>query len=634
MNINSRKKNFIYLIAFLLMSFLTYVYMYSLIPVLEEKLERKIINTSTVNVIEAINRVLRKHMPEEDFLTTMISNPNYRRMLQEQLSVFLSKRLKFIFIIYKDQKGKFRYLLDTVNRENPLNLLFIPLHEERQILQNVYRFKTIQFEIHKEIDTIGITYYVPIIQDRKVKAVLVADFSFETLEEIKSIISMVQNAILISIGIILILLVVAIYYFYRNVILKQRAYVDTLTGVYNRNYLEDIRDVLDLNRYVALMLDIDYFKQINDTYGHQVGDEILKGIANLLKKNLRDEDIIIRYGGEEFLILLKKSRNDKSNKWSLDVAEKILDLIREYRYRDISITASIGINIDTHKARGLLDAIKKADITLYKAKRGGRNRIEIYEESRKKEGGVSLAEIKEMIENQKVICFYQPVVHLKTGEVLYFEALARIKHGEQYVSPAVFLDIIKGTFLYFKFTKLVIEYNIQILKDNPELIISINMSPSDFLNETIIEMLISQDDKIIRRMKLEVLETEDVHNYSILKSNINRLRDQGYEVVLDDFGAGYVDFYYLTEIDARYIKIDGSIIKSIPYNERYFKLTKYLVYFCKDINKIPIAEFVENEEIFKILVEIGIEYGQGFYFSRPLRVEEIPQKFPDKKGDN
>ncbi|WP_457624312.1 putative bifunctional diguanylate cyclase/phosphodiesterase [Persephonella sp.] len=627
MNINSRKKNFIYLIAFLLIAFLIYAYMYSLIPVMEEKLERRIINTSTVNVIEAINRVLKKNMPERDFLVTLLYNPDYRQKLKDQLSVFLSDKLKFIFIIYKDEKGRYRYLLDAGSEENVLNLLFIPLHEERQILEKVYSLKKPLFEVHKEIDTIGITYYLPIMQDKRVEAVLVADFSFEALKEIKSIISVIQNAILVSIGVILLLLVIAIYYFYRNVILKQRAYIDSLTGVYNRNYLEDIRDVIDLNKYVALMLDIDYFKQINDTYGHQVGDEILKGVARLLKKNLRDEDIIIRYGGEEFLILLKKSRNDRDNKWSLDVAEKLLDLIRNYRYRDISITASIGVNVDTHKARGLLDAIKKADITLYKAKRAGRNRIEIYEEARSKEGDISLAEIKEMIENQSVMCYYQPVVHLKTGNVLYYESLARIKHEDRLISPAIFLDIIKGTFLYFKFTKLVIEYNLNVLKENPDFVISINMSPSDFLNETIIDILVSQPEDIIKRIKLEILETEDVHNYSVLKTNINRLRDKGYEIVLDDFGAGYVDFYYLTEIDAKYIKIDGSVIKSVPAKEQYYKLTKHLVYFCKDIHKTPIAEFVENREIFEILLELGIEYGQGYFFSKPLPVDEVKTKF-------
>ncbi|MDQ7056549.1 MAG: GGDEF and EAL domain-containing protein [Persephonella sp.] len=499
----------------------------------------------------------------------------------------------------------------------------MPLKEEKDILEEVYREKKKRFEIHREIDTIGITYYIPLVQSGSVKSVLIADFSFGVLQEIKSLILIVQRAILVSSGVILFFLVVAVYNFYRNVILKQRAYIDSLTGIYNRNYLEDIRDVIDLSRYVVLMLDIDFFKNINDTYGHQVGDEILRGIANLLKKNLRDEDIIIRYGGEEFLILIKKSREDKEGKWSLQVAQKLLQEIRDFKYRGINLTASIGLNLDTDRARSLMDAIKKADITLYKAKRHGRDRIEIYKETKGYERDISLAELKDIIESGDVVCFYQPVINLKNDTVVYYESLARIKYREKYLSPAQYIDMIKGTFLYFKFTKIVIEYNLNILKEYPRMMISINMSPSDFLNQTIIDILTSVDKDTVKRIKLEVLETEDVHNYNVLKENINKLKNFGYDIVLDDFGAGYVDFYYLTEIDARCIKIDGSVIKKIPYNQQYYKLAKHLVQFCKDINKIPIAEFVENGEICRVLIELGIEYGQGYYFSKPLPADEI-----------
>ena len=627
MNLHSKKRKFIYLFSILTASFLIYAYMYTLIPVLENKLEKKIIDISTRDVINTIAKTVRKNMTKDDFLLSVLTNQDYRNRLKEDLSIFLSKRLKYIFLIYKDSENKYRYLIDTKARENPVNLLFAPLSEERSILKRLFTKKEIQFEIHKEVSTIGITYYVPILQKGSIKSVLIADFSFETLQEIKSLISLVQKGILVSSGIILAILIVAVYYFYRNVILKQRAYIDSLTGIYNRNYLEDIRDVIDLSKYVVIMLDIDFFKNINDTYGHQVGDEILKGIAKLLKENLREEDIIIRYGGEEFLILLRKYRNDPEGKWSLQVAQKLLQKIREYKHRGINLTASIGLNLDTHKARNLIDAIKKADITLYKAKRHGRDRIEIYKETKDSSRDLSLAELKDIIESNQVVCFYQPVVNIKDRSVLYYEALARIKYKDRYLSPINYIDLIKGTFLYFKFTKLIIQYNLDILKKFPNITLSLNMSPSDFLNDDIIGMLTDVKEDVIKRLKLEVLETEDVHNYNTLKSNINRLKEFGYDIVLDDFGAGYVDFYYLTEIDAKYIKVDGSVIKKIPYNQQYYKLTKHLVRFCKDINKIPIAEFVENEEIHRILIELGIEYGQGYYFSEPVSIDQIINRF-------
>ncbi|WP_457625592.1 putative bifunctional diguanylate cyclase/phosphodiesterase [Persephonella sp.] len=630
MNLSSRKRNFIYLFLILIFSFLIFVYMYSLIPVLEGRLERRIINISTKDLISAVQRAVEKNLPERDFIITVLYNPDYRKNLRENLKIFLSERLKYIFLIYKDPSGRYRYLIDTTTQENPVNLLFMPLKEEIKILDKTLKTKKIHFKIHKEVSTIGITYYVPVIQRKEAKAILIADFSFEVLQEIKSLVSLVQKGIIISISIILLILVVALYYFYRNVILKQRAYIDSLTGIYNRNYLEDIRDVIDLNKYTVMMLDIDFFKNINDTYGHQVGDEILKGIARLLKENLRQGDIIIRYGGEEFLILLKNYREDPEGKWSLQVAEKLLEKIREYKYKGINLTASIGLNLETHRARNLMEAIKQADITLYKAKRAGRNRIEIYKEA-KAPREISLAELKDIIETNQVLCFYQPIINMRTGSVLYYEALARIQYKNEYLSPVSYIDLIKGTFLYFKFTKIIIEYNLNILKENKDLIISLNMSPSDFLNEDIIKILKSVEKDIVRRVKLEVLETEDVHNYNTLRENINKLKKFGYDIVLDDFGAGYVDFYYLTEIEANFIKIDGSVIRKIPHNEQYYKLVKHLVQFCKDINKTPIAEFVENKEIHDILLELGVEYGQGYYFSKPLPLEQIKKKFPIEK---
>ncbi len=627
MNLHSKKRKFIYLFSILIMSFLIYAYMYTLIPVLENRLEKRIIDISTKDVINTVARTILKNMPEEDFLTTVLRKPDYRKKLKESLSIFLSSRLKYIFLIYKDEENKYRYLIDTKSQEDPVNLLFTPLREEKTILENVFRKKETQVEIHKEVSTIGITYYVPIIQKGTIKSILIADFSFETLQEIKSLISIVQKGILVSSGIILIILIVAVYYFYRNVILKQRAYIDSLTGIYNRNYLEDIRDVIDLNRYVVIMLDIDFFKNINDTYGHQVGDEILKGIANLLKENLREDDIIIRYGGEEFLILMKKSDNDPEGKWSLQVAQKLLQKIREYKYKGINLTASIGLNLDTHKARNLMEAIKKADITLYRAKRHGRDRIEIYKETKDSSKEISLAELKDIIESNQIVCFYQPVVNIKDRSVLYYESLARIKYKDRYLSPISYIDMIKGTFLYFKFTKLIVQYNLDVLRKFPDIILSLNMSPSDFLNDDIIGMLTNVENNVVKRLKLEVLETEDVHNYNTLKKNINKLKKFGYDIVLDDFGAGYVDFYYLTEIDAKYIKVDGSVIKKIPYNQQYYKLTKHLVRFCKDIGKIPIAEFVENEKIHRVLIELGVEYGQGYYFSEPLSIDQTIEKF-------
>jgi len=417
-----------------------------------------------------------------------------------------------------------------------------------------------------------------------------------------------------------VLIIISIFMVIRMFFIKRKIFEDSLTKVYNRKYLAEIENSIDLKDYIVAIVDIDFFKHINDTYGHKVGDEILRQFAQFLKENLRQEDIIIRYGGEEFLLLLKKDRNF-SNKKVLVVLERLIKAIRSIDFNNLKITASFGVNLDTDKARNLGDAIKKADLALYKAKREGRNRIEIYTE--KKDEEISLSELKDIIEKDQFIFFFQPIVNLKTKEVLYYESLLRFKFKNSIIPPFKYLEMIKGTFLYSKLSRKIIEKNIEILEKNSKLNISINMSPFDLINDATISILLKTNKSIVKRLKLEVIETEDIRDYESLKMNLLKLVSYGYEIALDDFGKGYINFFYLTEVPADYIKIDGSVIKSIHKNEKHYALCKNIANFAKEMNMKVVAEFVENEEIVQKLLEVGIEYGQGYYFDKPKPLIEI-----------
>jgi EAL domain-containing protein (putative c-di-GMP-specific phosphodiesterase class I) len=128
---------------------------------------------------------------------------------------------------------------------------------------------------------------------------------------------------------------------------------------------------------------------------------------------------------------------------------------------------------------------------------------------------------------------------------------------------------------------------------------------------------------LLKGLKLEVIETEDIRDYNRLKQNLLKLKSIGYQIALDDFGKGYINFFYLTEVPADFVKIDGSIIKNIAVNKRYYELCKHITNFAKEMNMEVIAEFVENEETVKKLLEIGIEYGQGYHFSKPKPIIEF-----------
>ncbi len=620
----AKKKSFVYLLEFLFITSIIYGVMYSFIPIVQKKVEYEIIKYSTENVIDAIvNAINSVTNKDEDVLIELLSNVEARRELQEKLKIFHTKRITYILILYPDPiRDKFRYIMDVWGGSAKLKDPFSPINtEEIEVLQKVTKTGKPAYLKHSDTDIIGITYYFPYTQRGLTKLIIAIDFSFETLKEIENIATAVKYIILALIVFQGSVIAILFFSIFRNLLLRQKAFTDNLTKVYNRNYLDSIKDIINLKNYTVVMTDIDHFKKINDTYGHDKGDIVLAHFAQTLVNNLRKNDIVVRYGGEEFLILLDTPRKNK------EAIYNILERIRRRVSQDkpidnIKYTASFGVFLDTDKVSSLDDAIKKADLALYRAKKLGRDKVIIYDSSMD-ELDLSIVDIKRIIDERDIICYYQPIINLKEKNVFYYEALARLKYGDKILPPLPYIDLIKGSDYYAKFTKIVLDFNIEILKKYPKIKIGVNLSTSDFLNTKLIERLESLDETFIKRLYLEITGGNDLRDYEPLKENIEKLLKRGYTLILDDFGKGNTDFELLTQIDVKYIKIDGEIIKRISKDERYYKILKYITMFCKDINKKTIAEYIENEEIYQKVMEAGVEYGQGYYFSKPLPIDAI-----------
>ncbi|RUM58596.1 MAG: hypothetical protein DSY59_04955 [Persephonella sp.] len=625
--INS-KRSIAYLLEALTISIIIFGILYSSIPIIQKKVEQEIIKYSTKNVIDAIDNAITSILssPSEDVLLKLIIEPKARKELRDKLIIFNTDRIKFILILYKDPiRDKIRYIMDVFEGGYDVGTPFTPYSldsdkNEIDVVRKVSNDGIDTYLKHEDNNIIGITYYHAYVQKGIVKLVVAIDFSFETLKEIENMAFYIKWAILFVILFIGVIFLLVLYSIFRNFLLKQKAFTDSLTGVYNRNYLESIRDMINPKHYVVVMTDIDHFKKVNDSFGHERGDLVLREFAKTIAKNLRKNDLVFRYGGEEFLILLNTPKKNK------EVVFNILDRIRksvEDNVVDgIKVTASFGVFLETNKAKDLEDAIKKADSALYKAKEKGRNRIEFFKED-DDIPNLSIPDIIKIIENEDVVCYYQPVMNVKENKVLYYEALARLKYKGEILPPLPYISLIKGTRAYANFTKLIIKFNIKILKKYKDLKIGINLSSSDFLNEEILKILRDLDDEFVRRIYLEITDAEDIKNYEPFKKNIDGLIEKGYNLVLDDFGKGNTDFVLLTEMNVRYIKIDGLIVKNITRSPDYYNIFKHIATFSKEIGKEPIAEFIENEEILQKVIETGVKYGQGFYFGRPLPIERI-----------
>lgn len=625
----SRDKTSISIILFSLIVYISIVLNFAYI---EEKIHSVVVNrefNSVENFSSSVLDVLSKRLeriPEAEIKSFTVANYDDLSEILETLNLrnveyaFLLKKVDDKFIVWIDASKK-----DKLSPFTPIQLL----PEEEDVVNKVLKTKGSEILIHKDIETIGITLYKPFFKANQILAVLIVDFSVQKLQEINHILSVIKKSILALIGvsifslnIIFISAVIAVYH-------HRRSTVDNLTKVYNRNFLENLRKFLELQNYVVVLMDVDFFKKINDTYGHNVGDKVLKEVANIMKNNIRKEDILIRYGGEEFLLFIKKGREQES--YVLNAVERLRSIIENHKIYIsnsdyIKTTISIGVNLSTDKMKDIDQAIKKADIALYKAKSKGRNRVEIYDEvTSSKQTAMKFSEIKQALEDGRLVCVYQPIVDIDSGEISHLEALVRIVAEDgSLITPYQFINVIENTFLYFQLTKEMIEYNISVLNRHKDISLSINLKPADILNQSTVEYLLNILTPDLRgRLMIEIVETEDILTYDRILEVVERFRNTGYKICVDDFGSGYSNFVYLLKLRVDYLKLDANLIRNIHTDYISREVVKMINEFCKKIGIKVIAEFVENEDILNVLKKIGIKCGQGYHFSEPKPIENF-----------
>ncbi|WP_419767135.1 EAL domain-containing protein [Arcobacter sp.] len=604
------------------------------ITILENKVEKKMVDISIFDVISiarndatSIERILN-NAKNEDYVKYIEKDFALQKRIEEHLKILLTKNIKYAYLLYKDEKGIFRFLVDASKpaEKATINQKF-DIESEKWF--NLYKTKEPQLIMHKLLHELSITYLVPIIQNGEVKLILAIDFSINKIEDINEMITVIKNVIIGIILITFIFLIILIIQTFKYSVMKKVVYIDKLTNVYNRNYLQESEDFINLNDYVLATLDIDFFKRVNDTYGHDIGDKILKDVAKIILKSTRTkEDIVIRYGGEEFVILAKARRNDHAS--ALNIIERIYKNIQKNKFyinneNYINITVSIGVNLVPFKSKTFSEAFKLADIALYSAKNKGRNTIEIYDENEDQIANcLSISEINEAMDENRVICFYQGIVDTQTKEISHYEALLRIvdKDGT-IITPDKILPAIRGTFILRNITKCVLDICYKRLLEDEKIKINVNLNPQDIINDSILSILITyaEDRSVSNRLGLELVENEDIMTCLDAKENLSMLKELGYKIYIDDFGSGYSNFIYLTEIKTDYIKIDGNIIKRILEDDVSFLLVKSIVAFAKEANIKVIVEYVSSKEIFDKIESLGIEYSQGFYFSIPSSFE-------------
>ncbi|MDX2082047.1 MAG: EAL domain-containing protein [Terrimicrobiaceae bacterium] len=406
---------------------------------------------------------------------------------------------------------------------------------------------------------------------------------------------------------------------------------DPLTKLFNRRRLpmavgEAVEAARSGRPGALLYIDLDNFKVVNDTLGHEAGDRLLLAVSETLRATVRAGDVLVRFGGDEFVIILPDCSTQNALRIGELVRDKMENLVFAESGRSFRVGASIGVSpIDG--SREPADVIGVADAACYAAKARGRNRVELHSE----DGGALAAlvqdadwstRIKSAMLNDSLDIYFQPVVAIGGEAIFCHEVLIRLadRPDSEPVQPAAFMSSVHRSGQAARLDRYVISKSIDVLRATPGLDLSVNIAGGSFSNEDFLAFVldsVEQSGVEPKRIIFELTENEIISNVREAISVMQSLRDRGFRFAIDDFGAGTSSLSYLRELPIDMIKIDGSFVRSIE-SEPFDRAVVSAVHALASALRIPvIAEYVESKAAYDFLASVGIEYAQGFFIGRP-----------------
>lgn len=433
-------------------------------------------------------------------------------------------------------------------------------------------------------------------------------------------------------------------------ILQYKALHDALTGLPNKAYLEDairyrIRKAMHGHeKFGLLFVDIDRFKNINDTLGHGVGDKLLCLFGKRLQNNVQKKDVIARIGGDEFIILVDAVSGSDALK---GVAKRLLEECRKkfiYGDNEFNVSASIGIVQFPEGGHDVETLIRNADIAMYQAKFSGRNQSHFYtnELNHAMSRRVTIEnELHNAIKNGELTLFYQPIFVVESQKFYKVESLLRWKSKKLgSVSPAEFIPIAEDIGLMTTIGRWVLEAAIQQQCEwekngGHELIVGINISAKQLLDEGFVQHIhqtLSKNNVAPQKMFIEITESFFLLEEKIFEK-LENLHNIGLKIAIDDFGTGYSNLNYLNKLNISYLKIDKSFVDQIDMNPSNRSVLLAIISIAKRLKFKIIAEGVETKNQFDFLKNHGCDEIQGYYFSKPLSILDLEKFLSAQKND-
>jgi predicted signal transduction protein with EAL and GGDEF domain/DNA-binding response OmpR family regulator len=447
--------------------------------------------------------------------------------------------------------------------------------------------------------------------------------------------------------------------------IRRLAYCDSLTGIPNRQaFLEMLerelqRSKIDNRKFAVLFMDLDAFKRINDTLGHDVGDQLLKQVSERLRDTIRPSDLmsrgdllprvdagrrdacrsdgtnLARLGGDEFTILIPDLERVE---YALNVAHRVKDAMRRpflIEGNEIFVTASIGISLFPEDGDDCTSLLKYADTAMYHAKNCGKNNAKLYSSSLTMQimSHVRLeVGLRRALQNNELYLLYQPQLDVRSSEIVAVEALVRWRHAERgIVSPSEFIPLAEETGLIVPIGEWVLRTACSQARHwqkqaRRPVRMAVNLSAKQFKDENLSQIVLSalHDSGLDPRLlELELTEGTLMDDAKATLATLEQLRGIGVYLSIDDFGTGYSSMNYLKRFDVRALKIDRSFISGLPQDSENAAITRAIIAMAHGLKMIVVAEGVETGEQLVLLEEYGCDLVQGFYLGRPAPAETV-----------
>ena len=433
--------------------------------------------------------------------------------------------------------------------------------------------------------------------------------------------------------------------------LTQQALRDNLTDLPNRVlFLERLNRAMTRQRrnadyrFAVLMIDLDSFKRVNDTLGHQAGDRLLQEVALRLSACLRSMDTVARMGGDEFAVLLEDFQN---NQEAIGITRRLLLAIRQpltIQEHEIQVSASVGVVLQTTRYTSPNELLRDADISMYRSKELGKNQFKVFSKSMYEHVVRTVRlenDLRQALIEDEFELYFQPIYDMAENRLSGFEALLRWNHPERgTLAPGAFIQVAEDAGLITEVGTWVLDHGCRIMAEWRErfpgldVSLSLNLSPRDLLQPSLIPMLtdlLREKGLDARHFKLEITETAVMENPEMATARLERLQKMGFQVAMDDFGTGYSSLSYLQRLPIDILKIDRSFVQTMLENPNNLEIIKAIIGLGKILDLRIVAEGVETPEQLAALQELGCDLAQGYLLGRPMpraQAEELLRPDP------